>query len=267
MKRTLLITTAMLLAGSAIAQRGYVRNKIEEGYEDKHGKSGMEKYEGWMNGKVLNVKTEPEYIFTTSVTMQVTDYKKGKKGEPTEMQYFLNPSKTYFGSSVIDKKKSKEEMFVIYELVNNYMLMLNVKEKTGMAISMNAFMSGKAIEERNKKLNSGDPKSSDNINCKKTGKTKSILGYSCEEYICTDEDKHTRSEFWITTKLPVDVSRAYLQSPYAMYFRNSGKMGGMMMEGNFYKNDELQSTMLVTDVNTSANRKEVMKEYKLNSGM
>lgn len=263
MKKLILIPL-VLLSTLSMAQRGRVERAVEDKYEDKYGDPGKDKLNEWMNGKVLNVKTEPEYLFTTSVTMQMTDYKNGKKREPTEMRYFLNPGKNYFGTTVADKKRTDEEMFIIYELINNYMLMLDVKKKTGMAISVNAFMSGKAIEERNKRIAEGDTKSAEKHDCKKTGKTKTILGYPCEEYVCTDEEKGTRSEFWLTTKLPVDISRAYQQSPYAMYFRNTGKMGGMLMEGNFYKKDELQSTMLVTEVNTSANRKEVMSNYKIN---
>jgi hypothetical protein len=262
--KTLILIPVLLLSTPSIAQRGYVERAVQDKYEDKYGDHGKDKLNEWVNGKVLNVKTEPEYVFTMSVTMEMTDYKNGKKKEPTQIKYFLHPGKNYFGTSVPDKKKADEEMFMIYELVNNYMLMLDVKKKTGTAISMNAFMSGKAIEERNKKMAGENTGSTVKNDCKKTGKNKTILGYPCEEFICIDEEKGTRSEFWFTTKIPVDISRAYMRSPYSIYFGNSGQMGGMLMEGDFYKNDELQSTMLVTEVNTNADRKEVMKDYKIN---
>jgi hypothetical protein len=261
--KKLLVIPVLLLSTLAIGQRGHVERAVEDKYEDKYGKPGEDKLNGWMNGHVLNVKLEPEYVFPTSMTMQLQDYKRGeKKGDPTDVQYFLNPAKNYFGTSSVDNKK-KNETFMIYEIKANYMVMLDTKKMAGMAMNLNAFMSGKAIAEREKKIESGEVKDGKH-DCKKTGKTKTILGYSCDEYVCTDEEKGQRSEMWMTNKIPVDITQANMRGPYAAYFRKNNKMTGMMMEATFYKDDVIQSTMLVTEVNNKANRKEVMANYKMN---
>lgn len=262
MKKLIFIPLLLLIVSPAMGQRGYVKRAVEDKYEKEHGDPGMAKYNEWMNGKVLNVKTEPEYKFTTSMTMLVTDYKNGKKREGTEVQYFMNPGKNYFGTATTDKKKNSE-MFMIYAMKEHYMLMLDTKKMTGMAINMDAFMSGKAIAERDKNEATGKGGRS-NTDCKKTGKSKNIQGYSCEEYVCKDPDRDTRTEMWMTNKINVNIAQANMRGPYAAYFLGMGSMTGMMMEANFYKNDELQSTMLVTDVDQNANRVEVMKNYKLN---
>ena len=265
MKKIILVPLLLLIVMPGMAQRGYVKRAMEDKYEKEHGDAGMAKYNEWMNGKVMNVKTEPEYKFTKSLTMQVTDYKNGKKRDATEVQYFINPAKTYFGTATTDKKKDNE-MFMIYAMKENYMLMLDTKKMTGMAINMNAFMSGKAIEARDKRMSGdGDEKpTKSNTNCNKTGKSKTIQGYSSDEYVCKDPDRDTRTEMWMTNKINVNMAQANMRGPYAAYFMGMGNMGGMIMEANFYKRDELQSTMLVTDVNENANRVEVMKNYKLN---
>ncbi len=261
MKNALFIPLSLLLISPAIAQREYVERAVEDKYEKEHGKPGEDKLNAWMNG-VMNVPLEAEYVFPTSMTMELTDYRKGQKKEPTQVQYFLNPSKNYFGTSSTDKKKNNE-MFLIYEIKQNYMVTLDTKKMTGMAMNLNAFMSGKAIAERERKIEEGEVKDGKH-DCKKTGKTKMIQGYSCDEYICTDTEKGQRSEMWMTNKIPVDVSMANMRGPYAAYFRKNTKMTGMLMEATFYKNDEIQSTMLVTEVNNNANRKEVIKNYKMN---
>ena len=267
-KAILFVPFVLFLVGPAMAQRGYVKDKVEDKYEEKnkkeYGEPGMNKYNDWMNGKVLNVKVEPEYAFNLSMTMQVTGYKKGEKRDPTYMKYFISTPKGYFATAAIDKKNN-EEMFMIYDLKANAMLMLDTKKMTGMAININAFMSGEAIANREKKLAEGPGKDAHpNTNCKKTGKTKTIQGYSCDEFVCVDEEKNTRTEMWITNKIPVNISHANMRGPFASYFRNMGDMGGMMMEANFYKNDVIESNMLVTELNEKANRVEVMKNYKMN---
>jgi hypothetical protein len=263
MKRIMIFAAVAFFTLSANAQRGYVERKIEDKYEDKYGKPGMEKYNDWMNGKVLNAKVEPEYNFPLSLTMEVTDYKKGKKKDPTEVTYYVNATNSNFATINQDSKK-KDEMLMIYDVKSNVMLMLDMKKKSGMAININGFMSGKMIAEREKNMAEGGSGKDTKHDCKKTGKTKTIQGYSCNEYICTDAERDTRSEIWISDKIPVNISRANTRGPMSGYFAGMGGMNGMMMEGNFYKHDELESTMLVTNVNTSANLKIKSAEYEIN---
>jgi hypothetical protein len=262
MKKTLLIHLVLLATVSAQVQRGYVRDKIEDNYKDKYGQPGMEKYNDWMQGKVMNAKLEPEYNFLLYMNMQMTSYKNGQKKDVTDMKYYLNPASANFGMAGMDKKKADESL-IVYDMKGNVMLMLDMRKMTGVAINMNAFMSGEATAEREKRMQSGEVKEN-NADCKKTGKTKTIQGYSCDEYICADKDRNTRSEIWISQKLPVNIARANMRGPMSAYFRSMQGMSGMLMEANFYKNDVLESNMLVTEINEKANLKVKTADYKIN---
>lgn len=106
----------------------------------------------------------------------------------------------------------------------------------------------------------GDPNT--DITCKKTGNKKTIQGYACEEYVCIDQDRNRRSEVWVTTQLPIDMTRAGARSPMGAYAMG-GDMPGAMMAGKFYKNDVLESSMEVTELNAKANYTITIADYKM----
>jgi hypothetical protein len=172
--------------------------------------------------------------------------------------YFINTKTANFATKMADEKK-KEQMLMVYDMKANSMLMLDQNKMTGMAININAFMSGEAIANREKKMAEGGKGDHD---CKKTGKSKTILGYHCDEYICIDKDKNTRSEIWLSPKVAINMSAA-MRGMGGLAGAMNGQTG-MMMEANFYKNDQLESSLLVTDLNESANMKVVTADYKLN---
>jgi hypothetical protein len=260
MKQLLSLLPTMFLAFNCMAQpgSGYARDAVHDKYE-KDNAANKQKGMDWM-ANMMNAKTEPEYNFTTSMTMRVTDYKDGEKKGENDMQYFVNASKKYFAAKMTDnnsKRKNNDVMFIIYDYDNNSSIMLNEKEKTGMAININAFMSKEAQENRGKGTTKEGEYKSD---CKKSGKTKNIQGYSCEEYVCIDEDRNRRNEIWIANKLP-NISQSLSRSPYA-YMGNMG-MTGMMMEGTFYKNNQIDSKIEVIELNPKADITVKMSDYKM----
>jgi hypothetical protein len=50
----------------------------------------------------------------------------------------------------------------------------------------------------------------------------------------------------------------------APYWGSTSSLGGMMMEGHFYKNDQLESSIEVTNIDPKANMKVNTTEYKMN---
>lgn len=258
MKKLLITSTVILLAvANTCAQpgSGYARRAIENKYENENA-ANKQKGMDWM-ANAMNGKTESEYSFPLSLTMHMTSYKNGEKDKESDMKYYLNVSEKYFGMKMENEKKKKDEMFIIYDYDNNSSIMLNENDKTGMAVNINAFMSAEAQANRGK--NTGDGKYKND--CNKSGKTKTIEGYSCEEWVCIDEDRNRRSEIWIAGKLPIDISQSFMRSPYA--YAGANKMAGMMMEGSFFKNDQIESKMEVTELNQSANYNVKMSDYKM----
>ena len=245
---------------AAMAQRGYVERAIEKNYEKKHGEPGAKKGNDWINNHLLNVDVEDEYQFATSVKMHITNYRNGSVKNESDIQYYFNSGGTIAGFKNMDQnKKRQDEQFIIYDYVKNAMIMLNEKDKTGMAMNINAFRSKESIEKRNEELKSGKTRES-NTSCKATGKTKTILGYNCAEYICYDLDTDTKSEVWIASKISFHTKDMDARNPLAAYYRNSAH-GGMILQGKFYKEEELTSSIDVTELNTNANYVKKTTDY------
>lgn len=263
MKNLLLSVLLMSCLSDAQAQRGYVERAIEKNYEKKYGEPGTQKGNDWINNHLLNVDIEEEYRFPTSVKMHTTSYKNGTVKNEGDIQYYFNSGGTIVGFKNVDEsKKKKDDQFIIYDYIKNAMIMLNEKDKTGIAMNINAFRSKESIEKRNEEIKSGKTRET-NTSCKATGKTKTLLGYNCIEYTCYDLDTDTKSEVWIATKIPFDTKNMNARNPLAPYYRNSA-YGGMVLLGKFYKENELTSTLEVTELNTNANFIKKTTEYKFN---
>lgn len=259
-KLHVLIAVAVSATMSVNAQPG--RGYAQDAAEKKYGQPGMDKLEGWMS-KVANAKTEETYTFPLSITMHTTSYKDNEKKKEADVKYYISAAQNAVGFKGEEEtgKKKKDASFIIYDHKNHSMVMLDEKEKTGMAMNLNAFMSGEAIKKRDE--GKTEPVKSD-VKCNKTGKTKTILGYKCEEYVCIDEDRNRRNELWITTKFSPGLSKASANNPWGAYFQSAEKLGGMMMEGIFYKNEHIESSMLVTEINEKADVQVKLVDYKMN---
>ena len=255
MKKLLLIP-ACLLALQSLAQEAEVHKAMDE----KYGEPGKDKLNAWTDN-MMNAKTESQYTFTTAMNMHITSYKHGDKKDENDIKYYINPSSETFGMKPSDKK-GRSNMIMVYDMKNHSMVMLDHDKMTGMAINMNAFMSKEMQERRDHPETAAAGKTS--TDCKKTGRTQTIQGYTCEEFECKDDERKTRSEIWIAHSLHINLAQSGARGPYAAYFKSTEGMGGMMMLAKFYKEDELESTMEITQLDPAANIMVKTSDYKLN---
>lgn len=170
------------------------------------------------------VETEPSgeyqasYTFTSSVTYKIENTQ--KPGEFQDINYD-------FGDQVIKMQANNQDMSSIIDSKNGVMIMLNNKEKTAMV------MSTKAMEAamKQQQMNQGEKPAA---KVTKTGRTKMIMGYKCEE-ILIESDKKT--EVWITKDAGIDVSNTFAnmnRTSASQIPDEAFKEGGMMMEMNSY---------------------------------
>lgn len=245
MKQLFFLIILLLLSITGSAQKRQVRDAMY----DKYGKDNEEKGANWLKS-MMDVEMEPSYKFPLMAGMTMTSYKNGEKKDEHHIAYYVNAAENRFAVRAEEwrSKKKNEPMLMIYDHKNNTMIMLNEGDRTGVAMNLNAFVSGEAIRKRDE--GKASQKKSD---CKKTGKTKVIQGYTCEEYVCVNEDDNTRSEIWISNKLPFDLAKTAGQSVFSGYLKAGKGLGGMIMEGHFYKKDQLEMKLEVTKINPNEN--------------
>lgn len=255
MKAILITAAAVLFLFPAYAQKRQVENALEDKYMKEHGNAGLGKLQEFMDN-VSNAVTRPVYNFPLALTMHITTYDKGVKKEETDMKCHLNPTDQAFGMSGSNMKKGDKNMFVVYDSKNNSMVMLDEKKKTYTAMNVNAFMSAEAQANRGKNI-AGKTK------CTKTGKSKNIRGYACEEYVCIDPDKKDdKVEVWVTNKIPMHLGKAAMGQPWGAYYTGMDGVVGMMMEGRMYEKGQLEGTMEVTEIDEKSNLTVTLANYK-----
>lgn len=258
MKRIAITFFAVVSLCNVYAQQRQVEKTLEDKYMKEHGNAGLSKLQDFMDN-MNNAETKPEYKFPLAVTMHVTTYDKGVKKDETDMKYNINSADEAFGISGSNMKGGNKNMFIVYDNKHNSMVMLDEKRKTYTAMNVNAFMSAEMQAKRGKQYTNSNTK------CTKTGKSKSIKGYACEEYVCIDEDrKDSKVEVWVTNKIPMSLASAAKGQPWGAYYAGMDGMSGMMLEGKIYKKEQLEGTMEVTEVDEKSNLTVTLSSYTKN---
>ncbi len=213
------------------------------------------------------VATESSYTFTNLVQMhlEVFDNEENKTSNG-EFITLLNPDTESMAYEVVsDDRGNNEQGLFIIDIKNKAILLLNNKdgEKTGFVYGMGTFYEDMKVEDKDQYQ--GDETLDDvafsNQDIKKTGKTKTIAGYSCEQYLYTTDE--VDSEFWITDELKTS-DRDFFSTLYKTSAMTHGMGYGYVMES--VSKDKLSgniSKMSVTKVDNNASSKFNLSSYQI----
>ncbi|GAB3224580.1 DUF4412 domain-containing protein [Algoriphagus aestuariicola] len=277
MKKSVL--SILILAGAMVALPSEaqllkkIQNAAAQGVENattNRAKNASEKatndaLDGMFGGMMEPAPTETDYTFTGYMVMEVTSTdKKGKTEDPLRMQYLLSSDTEFMGMAFADPKKVNTTTTTIMDTKNQAMVILLEDEgnKSSMAMKLNYDkVQGMVDEEAEKQFEQPDYKIT------KTGNTKEILGYTCEEYLVETEDGN--GQYWVTEE-PIDgfsmfspQSNPMVSSKtidrYTSMFSNAPK--GNFMEMVFTDNDGTVTDMKVVELDTDSPRKYRMSDY------
>ncbi|TAE46891.1 MAG: DUF4412 domain-containing protein [Bacteroidetes bacterium] len=252
MKPILTLLVALLGATCLQAQiPNILMNKIERKLEQKVEQKADEAADSVAN-KVWTKATggqpaqyQQVYTFSTRI---LTSYwnmdAKGKSDTPVEMYSLYGESDEYQGSYSADPKNQNQKS--IFDYPNGSMI--NLSEDNGKKTAtilpirnMANFMirASKKVYVEDPSAPATQPTTAPQGNpgtVTKTGKTKTIAGYRCEQYIYESQDM--RGEVWHTTELK-HSSLAFLQyfapqmATYGQGTDQANMPTGIMMEGHF----------------------------------
>jgi hypothetical protein len=204
-----------------------------------HAQTAQEMLKSAMGGgKKPAVK--PEYSFSSSATYQMTT---GRNDKPMIIKYYYSSSDDgLIGTDVNVDTKNKTRS--VADFKNKAMIMIMDEQKMVMSMSVDF---DKAVTDTNKESDFSTPK--------KTGKTKTILGYNCDEWVSESADMKT--SFWISNKVPFAASSfyKYLQDSYRKQrITLPSEMSGFPMELEGISKDgkkNFKSTCTAIDNNTT----------------
>ena len=217
---------------------------VEQGEEpDKSPNTTMNQVYMDAMGLTGNVDYEDNYSFDAFIQMEVSEFNKNQKLKD-KMMYdsYINKDAVDYAMVFTDKDTKST---IIFDTKNSAMLILSDSdgERTGFAMGIDPEDMAEKIEEQAEK--SGV----DSYAPYKTGKTKTILGYSCDEYLVDDESSEVH--MWASEKLGKQVRREMFnnQQTFGALFYHAAYMNGMVMEYDITQKDKGERTvMVVTDI-------------------
>ena len=183
---------------------------------------------------------ESDYKFDTYIRMEVSDL---GDHQITYEAYLTKDGSVY----AVLFNEGGDKSVILFDTKNNSVLMLSDAggEKAGFAMAVNP----EALEQLSPDIEESDQTYSDF----KTGNTKSILGYTCNEYLIKEGDAEIH--VWTSEELAKKVEKEMLdaQQLFGGVFGYTATMNGMVLEYNFAeKSSGEKSTMKVTGIDLNA---------------
>ena len=213
-------------------------------------------------GLTGNVEHETEYNFDGHIQMEISNYKKNGKLDSQMLydSYVHKEDADYAMEFSDDQSKS----IMIFDTKNSAMLILTNSdgEKTGFATTIDP----ETLAEEAEAYEEDSEVDSDPFNYKKTGKTKMILGYSCDEYLMEDEASEVR--MWVSEKLGKEMRKEWLNNKqtFGAMFSSAYALNGMVMEYDFLdKEDGDKMVMQVTKLDLNHTHKVSTEGYNIMS--
>ncbi|WP_162141580.1 DUF4412 domain-containing protein [Lunatimonas lonarensis] len=253
------------------------QKQFEKAFGDLYGGQrggGMYDFSKILESINTNVEIEDRYVFSGLAEMEMTGTEaNGKKVDPVRLNSYLSSDDQLTGMEFVDpaEKKSNQRSVMIFDFKNNATIMLVEEDGKKTRIAFGADWQ-QMMENMAEMADEEDEEIADNnmedFSFEKTGKTKSILGYSCDEYVAKTEEME--ASYWIS-KDPIEGLQSFWgnNSPFlAQRMKSEGTMGfntfpaGSIMEMNFVsKTDKSTSTFTMVNIDTKSTHTFVMADY------
>ncbi len=226
---------------------------------------------GYDYGKMLeslnmDVEIDEMYSFTGYTDMEITGTNEnGKEIDPAIFRTFMNPEQEAWGIELESDEKEVESSIMIFDNKHEatIMLMENDKgEKSRLAYGMNwSKMMEEAAEDNLEEV-------AEEFNITKTGNTKSILGYACDEYV-SETDTYAAT-YWVSQESVTGYTSYWsknnflfsqqMKNKYNSYFNKLPD--GDVLEMNYVSKDDNSIThMEIKEINDSQVFEFMMEEY------
>lgn len=207
------------------------------------------------------------YAFNHLIQMTVKNYSKSGKldDEGVINTLFNSNSKSMAYEVVSGNMAQKGQGKFIIDAENGAMIILSEDkgQKTGIVYGISSFFQsiGQTYNEEELKTTDTPEAYLANPNVTKTGRSKTIQGYKCDEYIYKDED--TESEMWVTKDMKLN-SQDFFGSLFKVSLYSGGIGWGYPMEiTSTDKSSGNKSFMQVTKVDDKSGTKFSMKDYQI----
>lgn len=191
------------------------------------------------------------YEYTGNIKMDIESWDEDGESEGV-VNYTTQYTDKNHGIAMEFDDKEKGKSYMVFDYDNQLMLILadNGTDKSGFASPLSGYQSD-SIAASGSQDTDTNTEDLDNYysSFKKTGKTKTIAGYKCDEYFYEDEEDII--SHWLATDLPADLwSKVGSTSVFSSVYM--GKTNGFVMESDHQlKATKERTFMTVKEVNQS----------------
>jgi len=229
---------------------------VESETQEKSGNSSSDDVMGRaLMGKMGINMTRPAnmkdvYEFTGNIKMDIEIWDDDGDSEGV-VDYTTQYSDKSNGFAMEFDDEDKGKSTMIFDYDNQIMIILadNGSDKSGFATPLSGYQTEAVTTEETTQEQKEQAEEVENYisSFKKTGNSKTIAGFKCDEYVYEDEEDIM--SYWMTTELPADLwikmgSSSTFSSVY------TGRTSGFVMESDHrYKSSKERSHMIVKEVN------------------
>jgi hypothetical protein len=251
------------------------QNKKEQEERNANRETSDEKSQRRMQSimKGMGMSGEPvpiddQYTFSTRIQMHLeTIDGKGKKTSEGEFITYMNPKEANFAYEVVSGDVgNKGTGIFILDFKNKASIILSEEagKKTGLVYGLNFMIDQEeAVEEFKQEEVETTEFTTLNPYISKTGKTKTIQGYKCEEFHYKNPEEKQEAWYWITKDLSVKTHDYFGAIFNAAAFSTGMGWGYLMESESLDLESGERSKMQVTDLSTSAGKKFSLAEYQV----
>ena len=200
-------------------------------------------------GKVT-AKYEENYDFKGLLKMTNEMYEKDKQEAVAETDIWLDASTNSLGietTTVATKDGATLFTVAIVDMKNKVMMTYNIVDggKSGMIMPIPDSLQTEASD--------ATVDLTDNVKIRKTGNTRTIVGYRCDEYEVTEEGSNETSNVWTTEDIDFKTNRKLLGGQQGMPKGfGKGQLKGLTLASETYEKGQLTSKMEVTKIDMDA---------------
>jgi hypothetical protein len=235
-------------------------NEKEQADKNQSGQNAGTKETGrGLFGGKIDIKYNDEYQFTGRIYMQMETYDKKEIRKADYYTYFNGNSKSAgIEVKIADPKEDEKTVPTVFLFDGEnrcfIMLMESTDSKTGI-ISTIPSDSAMAAQTKNMKGKTDEKAEADPITITKTGNSRIIAGYKCDEYKIVDANKEGYAFAWMTKDVNLKADKKYWgKAGMPTYYNYPGFEGAMMLAmESFDKNDKPEMKMETKEINDNFN--------------
>jgi hypothetical protein len=201
-------------------------------------------------GAKIDIKYDDEYKFTGRIYMQMETY---DKKDVLKSDYY-----TYYNSNTlnagiemlpVDAKQGDKNVPTIFLYDNDNKCFMMLLESSGSKTGMiSTLPSDSAMAAQTKNQKGANP---EKATITKTGNSRVIAGYKCDEYKIVDPDKDGYSNVWMTKDVKLKADKKYWgKSGMPTYYNYPGFEGSLMLAmESFDKSNKTTMKMETKEIN------------------